>query len=237
MDGAAPCLEPVTLLHRDRDLVVVSKPAGMFVHRTALGPDRDVLLQRVRDLVGGHVYPVHRLDRPASGVVVFGRSPEAARGLHAALARNDATKAYVGLARGRITHPRMLDRPLTNEARTATLAARTDVIPLSFAPLSCSLVLLLLRTGRRHQIRRHLAHAAHHLIGDVLYGKGRINHEFRTRFGLTRLALHALRLDLVHPSTGEPLRIEAPLPDDLRAPLSRMGLEPALRCYDSWLPR
>jgi len=80
------------------------------------------------------------------------------------------------------------------------------------------------RTGRFHQIRRHFKHLSHPLIGDVRYGKGEHNRLFRERFGLHRLALHALELAFEHPGTGEPLRIVAPVPEDLAGPLGKMGM-------------
>ncbi len=206
---------PVPILHRDEQVVAVDKPPGLLVHRSREAPDRDVLLQRVRDQVGAHVYPVHRLDRPTSGVVLFALSSEATRALQEALRAPEARKEYLVLVRGSTPERFGSERPLGGKP------ACTEFERL--AELSrCSLLRARLHTGRRHQIRRHLAHLAHQAIGDTRYGKGRINAFFRDTYGLPRLFLHAALLEVAHPATGEPLRVQSPLAADLRAFLRRL---------------
>jgi tRNA pseudouridine65 synthase len=209
----------VPILHLDDDLVAVGKPGGLLVHRTTEAPDRRVLLQTVRDVLGRRLYPVHRLDRAASGVIVFALSPEIARGLQAALAAPGAEKEYLALVRGEIEPEGVTDRPLTDEKgvrRQALTRWRREETIRGF-----SLIRVWIETGRRHQIRRHLAHLAHQIVGDTTHGKGRINRWLREAFGLPRLFLHAARLAFDHPATGDRLEVKAPLADDLAAFLER----------------
>ncbi len=212
----------IPILYRDDWLVAVAKPAGLLVHRSREARDRSFLLQLVRDQLGGDwLYPVHRLDRACSGVVVFGRSSDAARALQAALAAPGTIKEYLCLAVGRAPGRFEIDRPLTNRETGRKQPARTSfrrvrVIEGSEeSPLT--LLRARLRSGRRHQIRRHLARAGHFILGDTTYGKGRINRPFRARYGLPRLCLHAHRLRLAHPDHGAALELFDPLADDLRA--------------------
>ena len=179
----------IRLLHRDDTLVVVDKPAGLLVHRSREAVDRVTLVPLLRDLLGRLVYPVHRLDRQASGALAFALSPEAARALQAALASPDATKEYVTLVRGRPPLRFASDRPLT-AASGARREARKEFETIEILD-AFALVRARLRTGRRHQIRRHLAHLAHQVLGDTKYGKGGLNRLFRERYGLHRLFLHA----------------------------------------------
>ncbi len=217
--SGAPHLE---ILHQDEALVAVDKPSGMPVHR---GWARDGLpaLQALRDQLGRHLYPVHRLDRATSGVLLFALSREAARAVQAQLEAHQVEKRYLALCRGcdpalvRVDHP--LAREEGGEARPAVteleLLGRFERYGLYEArPL----------TGRRHQIRRHLKHASHPIIGDTKYGKGEHNRLFRERFGFHRLALHAAHIRLRHPFSGKPLAIQAPPSPDLARLLEALGL-------------
>ena len=201
-------------------MVVVSKPSGLLVHRTHLAPDRDVLLQRARRLVGCHLYPVHRLDRGASGLVCFAKSAADARWLQAALAAPEATKEYRVLLRGTVTAPFVADRPLRSGSG-APVPSVTEVEPLEHLA-GCTLAAIRIRTGRRHQIRRHMNHAGHHVVGDTTHGKGPINRRCRADFGLHRLFLHALRVRVRHVPHETDITVEDPLPDELRSVLAMM---------------
>lgn len=224
--------------------MAVTKPGGLLVHRSAEARrDRVFLLQTLARRVGQPVYPVHRLDRAASGAIVFGLDSAAARGAHDALKRDDARKIYLALVRGETPAAWSCGRSLKNprgvrqESRStfetlarfvhdppvgAVDAAPGDESPESERYFRLSLVQARIFTGRRHQIRRHLHHAAHQVLGDTTYGKGRINRFFREHYGLPRLFLHAAELRFDHPATGEPLVIRSPLPDDLRAFVLRL---------------
>lgn len=215
MTGPVDPAAAVRVLHEDDDVVLVSKPGGMLVHRTALSRTRGerFLLQAVRDLAGTRVHAVHRLDRPTSGIVLFAKRPEVVPAAQAALAA--ARKAYLALVRGTTDEAFTVDRPLKGDdgrPREALTRFRRLATFFRLSLLSCEI-----ETGRRHQIRRHLDHAAHQVIGDTTHGKGRINAFFRDEWGLPRMFLHATRLELAHPATGAPLAIHDPLPADLRA--------------------
>jgi tRNA pseudouridine65 synthase len=220
MDPSAEPRAPIPILHLDDDLVVASKPGGLIVHRTRESSDRVFLLQELSAQVGRFLYPVHRLDRAASGAIIFAFSSEAARLLQAALGAEDARKEYLTLVRGSTPERWESDLSLKNE-NGVPQAART-----SFERLAELFRLSLLRariwTGRRHQIRRHLARAAHQVLGDSTYGKGRINAFFRETYGLPRLFLHAERIEIAHPRTGERLAVRAPLAEDLREFILRL---------------
>ena len=199
------------ILHRDDRVVVVDKPAGLASHRGWSGDD-DALLQRVRDEVDAWVYLIHRLDRGASGVVVFALDRDAARILSDAWSTVD--KRYLAITRGHPPEHLVLDHPIPKEPGGERVPATTEIWRReTFGRYA--LVEAAPRTGRLHQIRRHLKHLACPLIGDVKYGKGEHNRIFRDQHGLHRLALHAASIAFDHPATGERLTIRAPLPADL----------------------
>lgn len=198
------------ILHRDARCVVVAKPSGVATHR-GWDDSEDALLQRVRGEVGLYVYPIHRLDRGASGVVLFALDQDAARDFSAAWP--EADKRYLAITRGHPPEHLVLDHPIPKEPGGERVDARTEVWRKeTFGRYA--LVEARPHTGRLHQIRRHLKHLSCPLIGDVRYGKGEHNRLFRTSHGLHRLALHAARLSVPHPDGGT-LEITCPLPDDL----------------------
>lgn len=211
-------LEP-PILYRDRRVVAVDKPAGTVVHR-GWADDGEPLLQAVRDRVGQHVFPLHRLDRGASGVVLFALDPEAA----AALARvwRDPLridKRYLAITRGHPPPHLLIDHPVPREPGAERVDAVTEVWLRE--PLGrYALVEARPHTGRLHQIRRHLKHLACPLVGDVKYGKGEHNRRWRDEHNLHRLALHAARLTFQHPETQAPVTVCAPLPADFTSALA-----------------
>jgi tRNA pseudouridine65 synthase len=203
------------IVHRDARCVVVDKPWGVATHRGWDGSD-DALLQRVRDAVGCYVYPVHRLDRGASGLVLFALDAGAARAFSAAWA--EADKRYLAITRGHPPEHVVIDHPIPRAPGEPRVDARTELwLRETFGRYA--LVEARLYTGRLHQIRRHAKHISCPLIGDVRYGKGEHNRIFRDHHGLTRLALHASHLTLPHPDGGT-LEVRAPLPDDLATALA-----------------
>lgn len=191
-----------------------------MVHRSSESQDKVFLLQELSAQVGRFIYPVHRLDRAASGVIVFAFSSEDARLLQGTLNAEDARKEYLVLVRGSTPERWEVDRPLKNDAGVQQPSRSSFEKIAEFFRLS--LLRATIFTGRRHQIRRHLARSAHQVLGDSSYGKGRINQFFRETYGLPRLFLHAARLELRHPRTGERLSLRAPLPQDLREFLTRL---------------
>jgi len=214
-----PELPPeIPILYQDERTVVVHKPPRILVHRGPRGGGPWYVLQLLRDQLGRHVFPVHRLDRAASGVLVFGLSGEAAGQLHRALAKPEAEKEYLVLCRGTTEEIFESRRELSN-AKKVKQAAYSEFRRLS-AFDRMSLLEVRIHTGRRHQIRRHLHHLAHQVIGDTKYGKGRINQALRDDYGLPRMFLHARRVVL--PLDEGPLEVCAPLADDLRQFLLRL---------------
>ncbi|HSR96215.1 MAG TPA: pseudouridine synthase [Kofleriaceae bacterium] len=192
--------------------MVVDKPSGVATHRGWDDSD-DALLQRVRDTVDAYVYPIHRLDRGASGLVLFALDAEAARILSAAWP--DADKRYLALTRGHPPEHLLIDHPIPRAPGEERVPARTEIWRRETLG-RYALVEARLHTGRLHQIRRHLKHISCPIIGDVRYGKGEHNRIFRTQHDLHRLALHCTSLSLAHPDGGS-LRAESPLPADLLA--------------------
>lgn len=210
-------------IYQDPSCVVCAKPSGMLVHNTAWsGPPERTVLDLARERFDPSLVPVHRLDRGTSGVLLLARGGDHARDWQRALARDDTDKRYLALVRGVMPEPARVDHAFADES-----GARRDAVTL-IEPLAvqrdprCSAVLARPLTGRTHQVRRHLKHLSHPVLGDANYGKGALNREYAARFGLARLALHAWRLSVLHPATGEALTWSAELPDDLAAPLRRI---------------
>jgi tRNA pseudouridine65 synthase len=210
------------LVWADDHLAVFNKPSGLLVHR-GWAQDEIVALELARRALGRFVYPLHRLDRGASGALLFALDRETARALSAHFEAGTIAKRYLALVRGITPEEGVIDYPIPRQLGAERVPALTRFRRLGTFE-RFSLVEARPETGRLHQIRRHFKHLSHPLVGDVDYGKGDINRLFRTRFGLHRLALHAASLAFPHPQTGERLTIEAPLPPDLAGPLVAMGL-------------
>lgn len=214
--------DPVDILHQDEDLLVINKPSGLAVHR-GRGVETPPLLQRLRDQMGEWVYPVHRLDSGTSGALLIARTPEIAARLSQQFESGRVEKRYLALCRGRDQSLTRVEHPLSRDDGEERVPAVTDFTFLgSFERYG--LYEARPSTGRRHQIRLHLKHKSHPIIGDVRYGKGEHNLLFRERFDFHRLALHALSLRFFSPRTGEPLLVWAPLPPEFRSLLAAIGL-------------
>lgn len=205
-----PTWEIPQVIYSDDNLVAINKPPGMLVHRTKLDAHETVFaLQWVRDHVGQRVYPLHRLDKATSGVLVFAKSPEVARHWSEIWHTDAVQKHYVALVRGWPEDAGSINHPLRDpdsapdsikkEAETTfniidkyLINIEIDRYPMSrFGLLALSPI-----TGRRHQLRQHLKHINHPIIGDVRYGKGTYNRWAREQFGQARLFLHAHQLQL-----------------------------------------
>lgn len=226
-------MTPIPVLYRDDDLIAVHKPAGMLVHRTSLDRRETLfLVQTLRDQIGAHVHPVHRLDKATSGVVILALHHEAARRLAHAFATEGVRKRYLAIVRGHVAARVDVDHALRDvvdrfsHRRTPRLRpARTEVscrarieLPVAvgrYTTARYSLVECRPHTGRRHQIRRHLKHLRHPVIGDVNYGDGAHNRFFRS-FGIARLLLAATDVCFPHPVSGADVHIHAPPDDDFK---------------------
>ena len=211
------------VLYQDEALAVVDKPAGLMAHDSALARgETDFAADRLREQFGKPIFLVHRLDRATSGCLLLAFDRETASALGKTLMSGEVAKDYWAVCRGWpaeqrfvVDHP--LDggpgKPLKKPAQTAFEVLATCELPVPSAGFEASRYALLQAsplTGRFRQIRRHLKHLSHHLIGDSSHGDGRHNRNFRM-LGIHRMLLHARRLAFVHPHTGARLDVAAPV--------------------------
>lgn len=206
-DSAGP--PPLAIVFEDESFVAVNKPSGTPVHR-GLAKDGTPALQILRDQIGQHVFPVHRLDRATSGALLFAKNPDVARDLKRLFDERRVQKRYLTLCRGHQFQTLRVSHALSSGKDKPRVPAVTDIRLLgSFERYG--LFEAYPHSGRLHQIRKHLKHVSHPIIGDVRYGKGEHNRYFRDRFGFSRLALHCERVLFPHPRSGAPVSIHAPL--------------------------
>ena len=217
------------ILYRDSRCIAVNKPAGMLVHRSPIDRHETVFaVQTLRDQIGQHVYPAHRLDRPTSGVLLFALDPEAVRDLTRQFDEKTVSKSYWAVVRGYLDDTGRIDYALKYRpdkiAETLTEAtlqtAVTDYrclaqteLPFSSAPRyptsRYSWVELTPHTGRKHQLRRHMKHIFHPIVGDTNYGDLRQNHAVAAHLGTRRLMLHAHSLAFDSPENGQRILLTA----------------------------
>lgn len=238
-DGSTSRAEPLSaldVLYADEYLVAVDKPSGFLVHR-GWGEEGPVLLQLLRDQLGRTLYPVHRLDRQTSGAILLSFYPEVARDLQAAFVEQHVQKRYLALCRGHDPNLMRIEHPLTKEPGKGTPQPALTELTLLGAVGRYGLYEVRPRTGRTHQIRRHLKHVSQPLIGDVRYGKGEHNRFFREQYDFHRLALHCSSLAFKHPRTAQSLFIQARLPPDFANALTRLGLGHLVDAEDAVAPR
>jgi tRNA pseudouridine65 synthase len=246
--------ESLAIIFRDEHLVAIHKPAGLLVHRTDIDRhETRFAVQLLRQQIGQRVHPVHRLDKGASGVLVFALNHEVARTLGLMFERQEVRKTYLAVVRGHPPAAGEIDHPLRprfdemesgaapgdrgpRQAKTAFQCLATTELQYAVDRYPTSwyaLVQLEPLTGRRHQLRRHLKHIAHPIVGDATYGKGRHNRLFHTLFGCDRLLLACVELCLAHPVTGTPLTLTAPLAGEFAKLLER--LDWTARVPPEWL--
>ncbi|GAA5316567.1 MAG: tRNA pseudouridine(65) synthase TruC [Candidatus Pelagadaptatus aseana] len=223
-------METLPVLYQDEYLIAVNKPSGLLVHRSEIDRhETRFALQILRNQLGQYVYPVHRLDKPTSGVLLMALSSDIARQLSESFAQRQVAKTYHAIVRGYSPEQGYIDHPLKEEldkytdkkarlnrepqsAQTAFSTLATTEIPVlieTYHQSRYSLVECQPETGRKHQIRRHLKHINHPIIGDAKHGRGRHNRYFKEHFDAGRLLLHASRLQLQHPVTKQLLHVEA----------------------------
>jgi tRNA pseudouridine65 synthase len=222
------------VLHRDERFMVVHKPGGMLVHR-GWGRAPVVLVDLVRQHTGQSVvHPVHRLDRGTSGAVLFALDPEMARTLAELFDERLVRKRYLALVRGGAppegTAPRgVIDHPLRQHKDAEPVPSTTEYRWLAsrerIQPRALSLVAAWPRSGRLHQIRRHLQHLNHPVINDSNYGDTKINRRVRAIYPLKRLGLHAWSIRFPHPETGAEVHVHAPVPEDMAQTYAEMGFD------------
>ena len=215
------------ILYRDDRLVVIDKPSGLLVHRSPIDRhETRFAVQMLRDQLGQRVYPVHRLDKGTSGALAFALDRTTAAALAHAFASREVGKTYLAIVRGWPAESGVIDHELAAVRDEYALPAAADAKPAVTAFRRIATVELPVRidryptsryallelnpeTGRRHQLRRHLAHVSHPIIGDSTYGKGRHNRLFEEMFGVRRLLLACTRLEFAHPASGLRLAIDA----------------------------
>ncbi len=218
------------ILYQDEHLVAINKPSGLLVHRSMIDKtETEFALQLVRDQIGHYVYPIHRLDKPTSGVLIFALTKEMAKAMSELFKSHDSEKEYIAIVRGYIDESGTVDYALKEqldkmtdkkaqqdkEAQEAvTEFKRLAIVELPY-PVSrykvarYSLVKLFPKTGRKHQLRRHMKHLMHPIVGDTTHGRGEHNRLFREKLDCHRLLLHANAISFVHPLSKQKLRIEA----------------------------
>jgi len=222
--------EPLEILYQDKYIVAINKPSGLLVHKSPIDKhETRFALQLVRDQIGQYVHPVHRLDKPTSGVLLFALNADITQAMSELFRSHEVQKEYIAVVRGYTKDEALIDHPLkqmldtkeqkkegiTKEAQDAqTQYERLAIVELPYAvsryPVArYSLVKLLPRSGRKHQLRRHMKHIFHPIVGDTKHGRGEHNKLFREKFGSHRLLLHSHRVTFKHPVSKEKIVIEA----------------------------
>jgi len=238
------------IIYLDNHFVVVNKPSGLLVHRSEIDRrETQFALQIVRDMIGQRVYPVHRLDKPTSGVLLFALTPNDAKEMMYLFANGAVEKRYLAIVRGytpeceNIDYPlkEQLDRMTDGKARkdkpaqaAVTLYRRLATVELPHAvgryPTSrYSLLEVTPKTGRKHQIRRHMKHIFHPLVGDTTHGDGKHNQFFRDHFNCHRLLLSAISLSFIHPVSEKQIVLNAPLDESFSQVIMQLGWEDSVK--------
>lgn len=228
----------IEILYQDHDFVVVHKPAGLLVHRSFKSSDKIFLLQTLRNQIGQQLFPVHRLDRPTSGVIAFALNQEAARNLSEQIQNHQVKKTYWAVVRGYTDESGRIDYAMAPEKGKDLQDAITDYRLLATAEFNIpcrgystsrySLLQCSPLTGRYHQIRKHCAHISHHIVGDTKHGTGEHNKIYRENFNLNRLMLIAKRLEFFHFRLNKNIIIETTLDSDFADFLKRKEWNPPI---------
>jgi tRNA pseudouridine65 synthase len=230
----------LAILYQDDEIVVVHKPSGLLVHRSAIDKrETEFLIQQLRDQIGRHVFPVHRLDKPTSGIMVLALNKQSARALSSCFAERAVHKEYTAILRGYATsqvinyalkeqYDKMTDNKSVQHKEAQD--ASSEVVVLAQAEINRPLgryntarytaVRLIPKTGRKHQLRRHMSHIRHPIIGDTCHGDGKQNQFARTHLLISRLSLVATKLIIAHPTTSQSMTFTTTIDADLRAAFS-----------------
>lgn len=230
------------ILYRDDWLVAIDKPPGLLVHRSDLDRhETRFAVQLLRDQLGRRVFPAHRLDKGTSGVLLFAFDPEIVRGLARQFEDGTVAKTYLAVVRGWPPEAGAIDHALArkhDEYGRQLPAAEAQPALTHFRRLACAelplcvdrypqtryaLVELRPQTGRQHQLRRHMKHIGHPIIGDATHGKGVHNRFFQREFGCGRLLLACTHLGFTHPATGRKVGVGGTVNGEFAALLERFG--------------
>ncbi|MBK8806876.1 MAG: pseudouridylate synthase [Bacteroidales bacterium] len=215
------------IIHNNDDIIIINKPHGLLVHRSKIADDADVFaVQMLRDQINQKVYPVHRLDRKTSGLLMFTTNIDLLKALSKQFAENQIKKKYLAIVRGYTPEELEINYPLTTE-QGKIQEANTHFTTLEHAEIQLvsskhptsrySLISVCPQTGRMHQIRKHMAHIFHPIIGDRPHGCNKQNKIFKEHFNMNTMLLHAYKLSFTHPDSKTEINVTAPLfPEFLR---------------------
>ncbi len=242
------------ILYEDAYIVVINKPSGLLVHKSMI--DRHEIyyaMKMLKEQLGGKwVYPVHRLDKPTSGVLLFALDSHTAKLMSEQFKEHTIEKRYIAVGRGyvpesgviehalkekldKISDKKARDNKEPQEAVTHFRSLATveiDATVGKYDKTRYSLVELLPKSGRKHQLRRHMKHINHHLLGDTKYGRGEHNKFIRKHYAINRLLLHAVSLKIKHPYTEERLFFKAPFDATFKRLFDAFGWNEAIINYD-----
>ena len=221
------------VVYQDDFFVAINKPHGLLVHKSSIAKDvTEFALQILRDQLNRHVYPVHRLDRKTSGVLLFALNEDALKQAQSLFTSKTIAKKYLAIVRGYTADKGIIDYPLKRENGT-TQSAVTNYCILKKAEIEVpfgkhstsrySLVEVSPETGRMHQIRKHFAHILHPIIGDRPYGCNKQNRLFKNKWEMDTMLLHARSLSFTHPFTKEQIGIKASVHMEFRRVCALMG--------------
>ncbi|VVS95249.1 pseudouridine synthase [Desulfoluna spongiiphila] len=228
----APFLSKADIVYMDDAVVAVNKPCGMLVHRSHLDRRSPTVMRELRSLTGKMVWPVHRLDRPTSGILLMAFGSELAAVLNEDFRHHRVEKEYLAVVRGYADTDGVVDHPVKNSrgnpkpavSRYRRLAEVELPMPVGrYDTARYSLVKVALETGRYHQIRQHFHHLSHPIIGDTVYGDGRHNRFFRETLACRRLLLFSVALAFPHPVDGRIVSLGCGLGEEERALFERFG--------------
>ncbi len=230
----------LSILFQDDFLAAINKPNGLLVHRTRISEETKLFaMQELRNQLGRRVYPLHRLDRGTSGVLLFALDREATQPLGKLFEEGNVDKSYLAVVRGYVPEAGLIDYALKEEKHKPAQEARTRYRRLAVTELPIpvgryqtarySLVEANPLTGRMHQIRKHFAHICHYVIGDKRHGDWRHNQMFAQELACPYMLLHSRSLAFVHPFSGQPVTITAPLPEPWHLIVQKFGWQEAVQ--------
>jgi len=223
------------IIYQDEHLIAINKPHGLLVHQSSIARDAtEFALQMLRNQVGKHVSPVHRLDRKTSGILLFAFDKESEIAMHQQFMNAETDKKYLALLRGFTPDVMDIDYPLAKENGTMQEAftsfttlqkAEIDVAFGKQATSRYSLVEAVPKTGRMHQLRRHFSHILHPIIGDRTHGCNKQNKLFLTQWNMSTMLLHASELSFTHPKTSERIHLKADLHDEFKRVINFLNMQ------------
>lgn len=235
--------ETLNIIYQDTFIIAIHKPAGLLVHKSPIDKHETRYAMKIlRDQIGQWVYPVHRLDKPTSGILLFALHPDIASQLNLCFEEREIKKTYQAIVRGFCEEIAIIDHPLKEiavfkhlqkiveqkapqDALTHYKTSQRFELPFSdgrFPSSRYSLLTLQPTTGRKHQLRRHMKHISHPIIGDVKYGKGEHNRFFQEHLLSNRLLLAATELSFIHPVTNEQMSLTCPLENSFSNTLDKL---------------